>query len=85
MAGMEQALANMRADKAGATRDQEIHGGRLANQRKGCRASRDVPSFPPHRPGFDSAGNHADRFILSDLSGGLRTGYPYSKAAQQHG
>jgi len=37
MAGMEEALAEMRADEAGATGDQEIHAGTLAEVEQGCR------------------------------------------------
>jgi hypothetical protein len=37
VAGMEEALANMRANETGTASNQEIHGGRLSDQRGGCR------------------------------------------------
>jgi hypothetical protein len=39
VAGMQQPLTNVRADKAGATGDQEIHSARLAHRAKSCRVS----------------------------------------------
>ena len=46
VAGMQQALANMRANKAGAAGNQEIHAAKLADEVKDCRVQRCGKTLP---------------------------------------